>query len=378
MRALNSLKCNDCSERNKELLQRYVKFCKNRGNRKSTITADLVMAIRMSGFFKMDMDSITEADFDRLTDHLEAGKKDDFGYRKFIKKFLRWTTGDNLPKWVKDMKVPHKNTPVQPSDLLTKEEIDRLLNACTHSRDKAMIATLLDSGMRIGALGTLRIKGVQLNSAGAVLYMSTTGKNQKTTAPKPFPITWSTGYLTAWLDVHPNKGNPDAPLWVSVYSKFVGQPMSYNALVQQLRVIVKRSGIKKNIHFHLFRHQKITDMILKRFSDQQIKFQAGWTQDSSRMMKVYGNFQDEDMIKSIYSHYGLTPGDEKQITLEKCPRCHVVLVPEARVCHQCALVLDASLDKERQAIEEDVAKNAILKMMENPEVRAMFKEMVNK
>jgi len=377
MRALSSLKLTDCSEKNKELLHRYIKFCRSKGNKRSTITADLMVAIRLSRFFKKDLDQTTESDFDGLIDYLEAGKKDTFGYRKFIKKFFKWTTCGNIPGWVRDMRVPHKDTPVQPSDLLTKEEVNRLLNACTHTRDKALIAALLDSGMRIGALGTLRIKNIQMNNAGAVLYMSTTGENQKTTAPKPFPITWSTGYLTAWLDVHPNKSDPNAPLWVSVYGKFVGQPMSYNAMVQQLRVIVKRSGIKKKIHFHLFRHQKVTDMILKRFSDQQIKFQAGWTQDSNRMMKVYGNFQDEDMIKSIYSHYGLTPGDEKQVTLEKCPRCHTVLIPEARVCHQCALVLDAGLSKKLDTVGGEL-QTVLLRLIENPDAVAMLKDLVNK
>lgn len=374
-RALSSLKLNDISEKNKELLNSYRSFCKSKGNRISTITADLMVAIRLARSFDKDLDEITGTDFERQMEHLEMGHKDTFGYRKFIKKFFKWTTSGNLPTWVRDMKVPHKDTPVQPSDLLTKEEVDKLLNACTHSRDKALIATLLDSGMRIGALGTLRIKNVQLNNAGAVLYMSTTGRNQKTTAPKPFPITWSTGYLTAWLDVHPNKGEPDAPLWVSVYSTFVGKPMSYNALVQQLRTIVKRSKIKKRIHFHLFKHQKVTDMILKRFSDQQIKFQAGWTQDSNRMMKVYGNFRDEDMLTSIYSHYGLTPGNEKQVTLEKCPRCRTVLMPEARVCHQCALVLDAALNKEIETVK-DKTQEMLLKAMDNPEFMKMLKTLM--
>ncbi len=89
---------------------------------------------------------------------------------------------------------------------------------------------------------------------------------------------------------------------------------------------------------------------------------------------------DADMVDSIFEKQGLKSRDEKsrQVTLTKCPRCDVVLISEARVCHQCALILDASLDKERQAIEDNVAEKALLKMMENPKVMAMFKEMMNK
>ncbi|MBE0522486.1 MAG: tyrosine-type recombinase/integrase [Candidatus Methanoperedenaceae archaeon] len=376
-RALNKLKSGVNSEINRELLQDYVRFCRKKGNKKSTITADLMVAIRFVNLVDNDLDKLEERDLDKLIDYLEAENKDDFSYRKFAKKFFGWLTNGDLPKWIRELKVPHKDTPVQPSDLLTKSEMDALLNACMEPRDKALVATLLDSGMRIGALGTLRIKNIQHNNMGAVLYMSVTGKNQKTTAPKPVPITWSTGYLNAWLDVHPLKHDPEAPLWVSTYGKYIGNPMSYNTLVQRLRQIKKRSGVKKRIHFHLFRHQKVTTMILEKFSDQQIKFQAGWTQDSNRMMKVYGNFQDGDMVKSIYANYGLSDMGGKQVTLERCPRCHIVLVPDARVCHQCALILDSTLSKDVQEMEAGIP-DALAVFMNDPEVLRKFQEALTK
>jgi hypothetical protein len=70
-------------------------------------------------------------------------------------------------------------------------------------------------------------------------------------------------------------------------------------------------------------------MILKGFNDQQIKFQAGWAPDSDRMLKIYGNFRDGDMVKSIYAKHGLGSEKDKPVTLKQCPRCHTVLVPEA-------------------------------------------------
>jgi hypothetical protein len=197
------------------------------------------------------------------------------------------------------------------------------------------------------------------------------------TKPKPVPITWSTGFLNQWLDIHPCKSDPEAPLWVNLRGPHKHEAMSYNKLRKILASAAERAGIKKRVFFHLFRHQGVTDMILKGFNEQQIKFQAGWTPDSNRMLKIYGNFGNSDMIKSIYAKHGLATEDSKPVTLEKCPRCHVVLVPEARVCHQCALVLDAGLGKELK-VGEDNAQKALLKMMESPEVRAMLKEMMNK
>lgn len=369
------------SDRNKQLVADFLKAHKRKGNRKSTLATNCAIFIQiMSRYYYKDLDQMTEDDFDNILDSLEREKLTDYNYRKTIKKFFRWITNDNVPKWVKDIKMPLVKTPVQPQDLLTKDEVNRLLNACRNPRDKAMIAMALDSSLRIGALGTLKIKSIVHNRSGAVLYISPTSKNIKSTQPKPIPITWSVGYLNKWLDIHPLKDNPDAPLWVNLHGKTRNQLMSYKIIRQSLCNVAETAELKKRVFFHLFRHHKITDMILNGFSEQQIKYQAGWAKGSSRMLDIYGNFTDADMVDSIFEKQGLKPRDENttKVTLKRCPRCDVVLVSEARVCHQCALILDTSLDKEREAIEEDVARKAILKMMENPEVRAMFKEMVNK
>jgi len=81
------------------------------------------------------------------------------------------------------------------------------------------------------------------------------------------------------------------------------------------------------------------------------------------MLDIYGNFMDADMVDSIFEKQGFKSRDEnsKQVTLTKCPPCDVVLISEARVCHQCALILDKSLDKERQGIEDDVAESPTLR-----------------
>lgn len=368
------------SIRSKNLVLKLVNEDKEKGVKKSTLVATLTLPKKMAEFFgpRKDIDKLSGKDFSRFLSAIEEEGLTDFNYRKWVKKFYKWLDEDNIPKWVKQVKIIRNKTVIQPSDLLTKEELDKLLSACTHPRDKALIAMAMDSGMRAGALGTLRVKNVEFNAYGALLHISKTSMNLKTTPPKAIPISWSTGYLNKWLDVHPRRNEPDAPLWLNFTGRNKHEAMSYHAMWQMLKDLSKTAGISKGARLHLLRHHKIVDMMLKGFSDQQIKFQAGWDKDS-KQLSVYGNFSDKDMIKSIYKQAGLElEADKKMVTLKQCPRCHTVLVPEARMCHQCALILDASLDKERQAIEDDVAEKALLKLMENPKVMAMFKEMVNK
>jgi integrase/recombinase XerD len=78
------------------------------------------------------------------------------------------------------------------SDILTKDEFNRLLEGCRHPRDKAIIAVLADSGMRVGALASCRVKNVEFNQYGAMIYLSKTGVN-KTIPTKGLPLTWSAG-----------------------------------------------------------------------------------------------------------------------------------------------------------------------------------------
>ncbi|MFZ2410360.1 MAG: tyrosine-type recombinase/integrase, partial [Candidatus Methanoperedens sp.] len=152
--------------------------------------------------------------------------------------------------------------------------------------------------------------------------------------------------------------------------------MSYNTLRKTLKSIAVRAGLKGRIFFHLFRHQKVTDMLLNGFPVQQIEYQAGWVPGSGRMLKIYGNYTNEDMVKAIYAQHGLEV-EEKQVTLEKCPRCHVILVPEARVCHQCALVLDRGMAKDVDD-KSKLIPEVFAALQGSPEFQKLFAEAMAK
>jgi hypothetical protein len=60
-----------------------------------------------------------------------------------------------------------------------------------------------------------RVKNVDFNQYGAMIYLSKTGVN-KTTQAKGLPLTWSAGYLNQWLAVHPFHEDPEVPLWITL------------------------------------------------------------------------------------------------------------------------------------------------------------------
>ena len=275
-------------------------------------------------------------------------------FKKTLRKFFRVMTDDNVPKWVQQLKLKSIETPVQPSDLLTKEELDKVLDACTTPRDRAIIAVLADGGMRIGALASCRIKNVVFGQYGAMIYLSKTSKSNKTTPVKGIPLTWSSGYLNQWLANHPFKKDPEAPLWTTENKNH--EPMGYKAIRAALINTGKRAGIKKRLNPHMFRHLAITNWIFDGLSEQEIKHRASWSKGSTRMFNVYANFTDKEINDSIYEKYGLKTEDKRQVTLKKCPRCGNVLRQEDRFCSQCSLVLDHKAYDDMQKYEKVTPK----------------------
>lgn len=247
----------------------------------------MYQALNTVGFSKTIKEFDYE-DLERLLFYFEDEKKlapgTIWNYKKLVKKFMRWLYNDESPRWVKDLKLAKFDSPVQPFDLLTQTEFEKLMAACRHPRDKAIIAVLADLGMRIGALMSCRIKNVECSQHGAIIYISRTSRSKKSTPAKGIPITWSTGFLNQWLAVHPLREDLEAPLWVTLDKNM--DPMGYLGVRKKLTTIGKNAGIKKPVNPHSFRHLAITNWILDGLNEQEIKYRAGWSIVNVNVSKI--------------------------------------------------------------------------------------------
>lgn len=390
--AINKFQELDTDPHNKELIKNFVMACRTEGIAKSTIISYVEHGKRLiERFSEIDimkpLDQIDAFDFDRVLVYMEdeysgrnTGQKGLSrnslrNYKKFMKKFHRWLGNGTQPDWIQNLQLEAIETPVQPSDLLTKEELDKLLNSCDHPRDKALISVLCDSGMRIGALASCRVKDVTFNDYGAVIYISKTSKSRKNTKPKGIPITWSTGFLNQWLAVHPLRDNLEAPLWIK---KKEGGAMTYQSIRTMIARLGEDAGIKKPVNPHSFRHLAITNWILDGYNEQEVKHRAGWTKGSHQMLRIYANFTDEEINDRIYERCGLKTEDRRHITLSKCPRCSNILRPEDRFCSQCSLVLDAvtaaKMEHDKESLNIEYMKTALT----DPTILENLAEMIKK
>lgn len=110
-------------------------------------------------------------------------------------------------KWIRRGPVEQKR--ILPQSLLTPNDVQALVEACSNERDRAFIAVLWETGARIGELIDLQVSHIEETTLGKQVVVS--GK----TGSRRLLLLESEPHLNTWLDTHPNR-RPDAPFWCKV------------------------------------------------------------------------------------------------------------------------------------------------------------------
>jgi integrase/recombinase XerD len=252
-------------------------------------------------------------------------------YKVVLKVFFRWLKkSDEYPDEVKWVKTTVKNHNTLPEEVLTEDDVRKLVEAATNLRDKAFILVLYESGCRIGEILTLRIRNVRFDDYGAILIVS--GK----TGDRRVRIIASAPKLAQWLENHPQRNKPEAPLWVVVGTRNRGAMLSYAAAKATLKKTAKRAGLKKRVYPHLFRHSRAT-FLANFLTEAQLKQHFGWVQ-SSDMASIYVHLSGRDVDNTLLKLQGIkTDKQEKEVALKTvlCQRCNEKNSPSSKFCMRC-------------------------------------------
>lgn len=295
-----------------------------------------------------------------------------------IKLFYRWLYNtEDYPELVRWLKQSRRNHLMRlPEHMLTREEIKKMVNACDNIRDQAIIMTLFESGCRVSELVGISMGDVEHDEYGIRLEVS--GK----TGDRKIRILDAIPYIERWLDVHPNKDDINAPLFIDLSKKSHGKRLYRDGIYQMLKEVAKRAGIKKNVTCHLLRHIRLTELA-KVFTEQELKVFAGWSADS-RMCKVYVHLSGEDIDRKFLERHGLSKENMKEkrvneLEPKKCYKCETINPSTAKYCEKCLTPLDIKeimeMEEKREKLEEKFERvYPILKMLEeNPEILKQLK-----
>ncbi|WP_292379341.1 tyrosine-type recombinase/integrase [Methanosarcina sp. UBA289] len=277
-----------------------------------------------------------------------------YQYRAVLKKFLS-TISPEQARGIK-LKVKKREPPI----ILTQEEVERLIEACRNPRDRALVSFLYESGCRKGELVSIRLENITFTEFGATVTIPR-GK----TGSRTLPIVYSASYLRQWIDCHPTKGSCD-PLFCSLQEPFAR--FSFSGLSHLMRVLKERTGIKKKIYPHIFRHSRASHLANK-FTEQQLKQFLGWTAGSN-MAAVYVHLSQRDIEDAVLNMHGIESTQKRNdnFKVERCPRCKEINPETSKYCGKCGMPLK---DEAREAIEKAEAEIdlAIMKAaVLNPEI----------
>jgi integrase len=340
---LKRLKESDISARNKELILKFHDNCFAEG---LTVRRTLVYASylpRLAAILGKDFDKATKEDLQHLVAQIERSdyaERSKYDLKVVIKKFYKWLLGNNefYPPEVRWIKMKMNGRKMLPEELLTQEDVKKLIGSAEHIRDKAFVSVLFEGGFRIGELLPMKLKHIDFN--GDVVKMTVPGVGK--TGVRKVLLVNSLPYLSNWVAHHPRRDDPEYPLWICTGSYNHNRQMSYNTARDMLATLAEKAGIRKKVNPHAFRHARAT-ILAAKLTESQLKNYLGWTQ-ASKMAGVYVHLSGRETDDAILQMHGLKTEEEtrpdKGLQPRKCPRCEKVNEPDARLCCRCGMALD--------------------------------------
>jgi integrase/recombinase XerD len=249
------------TKRNRLLLLKFSADCQTGWGQKKLTPARILKLLSniktTSQMIEKDWDWITKDDIRDLLDRIDTdpkkGEWTKHDYRIVIRKFMAWLRNEygypdgypqkeELIRLLPILKYPSEVNKIrlnQPEklkageDIPTEEEMQYLSNASINPRDKAFFEMAKEVGIRIGGIGSRQIKHVSFDELGVKVTIY-----DKTMRGEPVRFVSSASYLHIWLDNHPFKNNPEAPLWIDLEKTSQGPvPLDYNGF----RALIKRT-----------------------------------------------------------------------------------------------------------------------------------------
>ena len=368
----------EISEKNKRLLLRFKDYILSQGLSKCRGVFYLNRLTNTAKWLKKNFDKANKEDIRKLVSFIE--QREDYSvntkydYKVAIRYFFRWLKfGDEkkeYPDEVKWIKTSIKKcNAILPKNLLTIDDIKKLVQVADNFRDKALIMVLYESGCRIGELLNLRISDLEFNKYGVKINFF--GK----TGHRKILLINSVPHLNNWINSHPENNNPEAFLWL-----LNGEDIKkiYTTVKSKLKYYAKKINLNKHINPHHFRHSRAT-FLAKIFTEAQLCQYFGWVLGSD-MPRIYVHLSGRDIDNAILKMNNMIEEkkeNKEELTTKKCPKCNTNNSFEVKYCVYCGLALDDKyglniIQKEKELVNK-IPKNAIEKLIQK-EVERKIKE----
>ena len=272
-------------------------------------------------------------------------------YITFLKRFYHWLIENKYSRipWdkIKVIKPPGADTMATTAeDLLTEQEVLAMIDACRNSRDRALIGVGYEGAFRAIELATLEWQAVKFDPLGVVI-----NTNKKTEKSRYIRLVSSVPLFAAWKRDYPYEPTGENLVFITRQNK----PLEHGQLTAQLKKIARRAGIRKRIHFHLFRHSRVTHLLQQHCSEAVVK-QMCWGSQSTKMLGNYAHLSSVDVDNEVLRLHGIERPEQSTkslMTAIQCSNCQAICEPGTRSCGVCGMPLTV---QEEQTLGQIVKK----------------------
>ena len=352
---------------NKKAVNDFLNFMRAKGLKPATLHKNiycLVSYLKILG--KKDVLTVTKEDIESALAVLDSSKYASATKRNVkitLKVFYKHFLGEDMyyPKqvaWIKASKANDKK--LMPRDILTEDDVLKMLESATNLRDKAIIAVLFDSGIRAGELLNMTIADVDLTSNPA--HIAVNGK----TGIRQIPIMFSVPYMAQYLNLIKKKA-PSECLWATIGTwTNKSNKIDHAGLSKIIKEMAVKAGIQKRVYPHLFRHSRAS-YYANKLTEQQLKAFFGWT-GGSQMAATYVHLSGRDIDNAVLQANGAKIDNsviEPKLKAKVCRRCQFSNPIESKYCNRCGAPLDATLLMEVQNKETDI-RQGIAEALKDP------------
>ncbi|GHO79675.1 integrase [Ktedonobacter sp. SOSP1-85] len=189
---------------------------------------------------------------------------------------------------------------------LTHQQIQQILDACSHTRDKFLLSLLYETGMRVGQALGLRHADISVEN-GEVLVVprndNPNGARTKSRAVYTLPaltplMQLYTDYLIDELGALEYDTLPDF-VFVNLWEGEIGRPLTYAAVMSLVKRLRKKTGV--DFTPHMFCHSRATT----------------WIRDDKLPLPVVSRLLTHTSIQTTNDTYlHLTAEDLKKVLME--------------------------------------------------------------
>lgn len=347
---------------NANTVKEFEDYLKSKGITNNDNLKTYTLGVRtILNLIKKDWNNVKNEDIIKAfaTDKLKNTTKE--LYKQKLIKFYEFKKNKKLAKFIKSLSnnnILHKPTKTE-DDILTKQELQKLIDCANNLRDKALIELYITTGARRSEICNLKIKDIKIEPA--IIWVSI---NKSKSKIRKIPIVANKDIITSiypenlvnYYNTHIFKNDLEKPLF---YGRFLGnniKPLYRDSINGILRKIVNKAKIQKKVTPHILRHTGATYdgyVLNEPLLTQKYGF-------NYQQIKTYCHVSDNNFAEHLLKLAGIT---EEQIKKDSiCPQCKQQININDKRCKTCNYILDRTLLlKELQKAQEEQLKIPELK-----------------